>query len=348
MLSVRNITAGYDEHIVVEHVSFDVASGEFVGLIGPNGCGKTTLLRVISGVLPAKSGSVLVQGVPLEKLGRRQLARIMACLSQDLTLDLAFTVREITLMGRSPHLATFGRETQQDCEITERSMALADVSGLADRLVTEISGGERQRALIAMCLAQEPQVFLLDEPTSHLDIGHQLAILDLIRDLNRQTGMTVVAVFHDLNLASEYCDRLVVLHQGQVEALGPPDAVLTANMVSRVYGANVLAQLNPVSCRPHIVVSAGSNRRSHGMNGAISPCTGLQCKAKTIAFQDLDVRSSYNPDIQATGTGTDSVMVISGRDSEISYVGGHAKTGEIMAHAVISAMKDAILKTQRG
>ena len=140
-------------------------------------------------------------------------------------------------------------------------MALADVAHLADRPITEISGGERQRAFIAMCLAQEPKVFLLDEPTSHLDVGHQLAILDLIRSLNRDSGMTVVAVFHDLNLAAEYCDRLLVLENGRVEALGPPCDVLTAEMVRRVYNANVAAERNPVSGRPHIVISAGMNRR---------------------------------------------------------------------------------------
>ncbi len=137
-------------------------------------------------------------------------------------------------------------------------MALADVADIADRFMTEISGGERQRAFIAMCLAQEPQILLLDEPTSHLDVGHQLSLLDLVRRLNRRNGMTVVAVFHDLNLAAEYCDRLLLLHQGRTEALGSPEEVLTAEIIQRVYQAKVLTEPNQVSGKPHIVISAGT------------------------------------------------------------------------------------------
>ena len=260
MLSIQNIHAGYGGEPVLHGVSLDVADGEFVGLIGPNGCGKTTLLRVMSGVLPVQEGRVLIEGDDLKHVDRRLLARTMACLSQDLTLDLAFTVREVAMMGRAPHLGKFGQESREDHETVEAKMELADVAHLGDRPITEISGGERQRAFIAMCLAQEPRVFLLDEPTSHLDVGHQLAILDLIRGLNRDSGMTVIAVFHDLNLAAEYCDRLLVLTDGRTEAIGVPEDTLTADMIRRIYGANVLAEKNPVSGKPHIVIAADMNR----------------------------------------------------------------------------------------
>jgi len=259
VLSVENVSAGYGEKLVVEDVTMRVRPEELVGLIGPNGSGKTTLLRVISGVLPPARGQVLLQGAPLRSLGKRRLAQLMACLSQDLASDLAFTVREIALMGRSPHLARIGRETRKDSEVAEKAMALADVAHIADRFMTELSGGERQRAFIAMCLAQEPQVLLLDEPTSHLDIGHQLSILDLVRKLNRQNGMTVVAVFHDLNLAAEYCDRLILLDRGRTVASGAPGDVLTAEIIERVYQAKVLTEPNPISHRPHIVISAGTS-----------------------------------------------------------------------------------------
>ena len=264
MVSIQDIWAGYGSQQVLRGVSLDVADGEFVGLIGPNGCGKTTLLRVISGVLAPERGRVVISGIDLREIGRRRLARIMACLSQDLALDLPFTVEEVALMGRSPHLPRLGRETQKDLEVVDRAMALADISHLRGRPITEISGGERQRAFIAMCLAQEPRVFLLDEPTSHLDVGHQLAILDLIHNLNRDTGMAVIAVFHDLNLAAEYCDRLLVLQDGRTDALGAPAEVLTAEMIERVYGATVFAEPNPVSKRPHIVIAAGMNRPERG------------------------------------------------------------------------------------
>jgi len=234
----------------------EVADGEFLGLIGPNGSGKTTLLRVASGVLAPSQGRVGLRGIDLHDIGRRRLARTMAFLPQDLALDFSFTVREVASMGRSPHLPRIGGQTRRDLEITERAMELTGVAHLADRIVTELSGGERQRVFIAMCLAQEPELLVLDEPTNHLDIAHQLSALDLIQRLNRRTGMTVIAVFHDLNLAAEYCQRLAVLDRGRLEALGSPEHVLTADMILRVYGVNVLIERNAVSDKPHIMVSA--------------------------------------------------------------------------------------------
>lgn len=269
MLSIENISAGYDGELVLRNVSMKAQAGRFIGLIGPNGSGKTTLLRVISGVLVPKAGQIFLNGTRLEKISRRNLAQTLACLSQDISLDLSFTVYEIILMGRSPHLPKMSKETTKDFEIAKRAMKLADVSHLADRLITEISGGERQRALIAMCLAQEPKVLLLDEPTSHLDIAHQLSALDLIRKLNRQAGMTVIAVFHDLNLAAEYCDKLLVLDRGGVEAFGSPEDVLTTDMILKVYGAKVQILQNPASNKPHIVLTADMNHSANMEGGRL-------------------------------------------------------------------------------
>ena len=259
MLSINNVSAGYGGEHVLRNVTLEVGDGEFVGLIGPNGSGKTTLLRVVSGVLPVASGKIMLQGKRLSSIARRDLAKRMACLSQELSLNLSFTVREVALMGRAPHLRKIGGESRRDREVAERAMGLADVSHLADRLITEISGGERQRAFIAMCLAQEPKVLLLDEPTSHLDIGHQLLVLDLIRRLNRESGMTVIAVFHDLNLAAEYCGRLHLLDHGSVQAQGSPHEVITTDVIRQVYGVRVLSLENPVSHNPHIVIYAGAD-----------------------------------------------------------------------------------------
>ena len=255
MLSLQNIIAGYAGRLVLQNVSVNVTAGEFIGLIGPNGSGKTTLLRVISGVLPARQGDVRLGGRNLREMSRRDVAKRVAHLLQECATGMAFSVREVVLMGRSPHLPRFGRETQRDLAIVERALKMANVSHVAERPITEISGGERQRAFIALCLAQEPQVLLLDEPTSHLDLGHQLSILNLIRNLNRQARMTVVAVFHDLNLAAEYCDRLVLLDQGRLVAAGTPADVLTTEMILNVYGVNVLVECNPVSGGPHIVLA---------------------------------------------------------------------------------------------
>ena len=256
MLSIQKISAGYGDKIVLSDVNMDVEAGDFVGLIGPNGSGKTTLLRVISKVLKPFEGHVLLNGEDIETVSRSVLARSMAFLTQEISLNLPFTVRQMTLMGRFPYLSQYGKESDEDIAIAEDAMKMADVLHLADQYITEVSGGERQRALIAMCLAQQPDILLLDEPTNHLDIGHQLAVLDLIRKLNRQTNMTVVAVFHDLNIASEYCDKIMVLDKGQVAEFGTPKEVLTSEMILEVYRAKVVTEVNPVSQKPHIVIAA--------------------------------------------------------------------------------------------
>ncbi|MFH0965109.1 MAG: ABC transporter ATP-binding protein [Planctomycetota bacterium] len=257
MLSIEKLTTGYGGKAVLDGVDLAVRDGEFVGLIGPNGCGKTTLLRTISGVLSPMEGRVLLKGTDLHEIERRTLAKTIACLSQDLKPELPFTVREVALLGRTPHLPRIGGETQKDLEIVQRAMQATETLHLAERPITELSGGERQRVFIAMCLAQEPEVLLLDEPTSHLDIGHQLSVLELIRGLNRRTRVTVVAVFHDLNLAAEFCETLVMINAGKVRAVGRPEEVLTSDMIREVYAVNVLMERNPVSNKPHIVVTAG-------------------------------------------------------------------------------------------
>src|SRR5208283_2080078 len=194
----------------------------------------------------------------VELIDKRSLARTMAYLPQDLVIELDFTVRELALMGRSPHLSRFVRESDDDCRVAEEAMRLADVLHLADRPVTALSGGERQRTLIAMCLAQEPKILLLDEPTNHLDLAHQLSILDLIARLNRDQGLAVVAVFHDLNLAAEYCGRLLLLDSGRMAAQGTPVEVITEEAIRRVYGVQVAVQANGRSQRPHVVLTAGT------------------------------------------------------------------------------------------
>ncbi|MCY2991468.1 MAG: heme ABC transporter ATP-binding protein [Planctomycetota bacterium] len=276
MLAIDNVTAGYGRRAVLQQVALRVAPGEFLGILGPNGCGKTTLLRVLGGVLPTSAGTVSLRDTDLRRFDRRRLARTMACLLQEFTLDLEFTVREVVLLGRSPHLPRFGIETKRDFDIAQQAMDRADVSHLADRLFPAISGGERQRVLLAMCLAQEPEVLLLDEPTSHLDIGHQLSILDLIARLNREAGMTVIAVFHDLNLAAEYCQRLLMMDRGRVAAVGTPVDVLTPETIRTVYGVAVRVDRNPLSGKPQVVLAAGlsQDRESAGSIATNSPRQG--------------------------------------------------------------------------
>jgi iron complex transport system ATP-binding protein len=298
MLSLHNVSAGYGGTLALRNVTMEVAQGTFVGIIGPNGCGKTTLLRVTTGTLLPAAGEIRLQGRPLQWITRRQLARTVACLPQHLAVDLAFTVHELVLMGRSPHVSRIGGETNRDLEIVQRAMAQADVLHLADRPVTELSGGERQRAYLAICLAQEPGLLLLDEPTNHLDLRHQLSLLDLIITLNRQTCMTVLAVFHDLNLAAQYCDRLLLLDRGRIAATGSPRDVLAEETLYKVFGVTVCVQYDPSSQRTQVMVGRKTNHTErlttaatsgHQRMPSWSPTTASLPSVSCAATRDLSL-----------------------------------------------------------
>jgi iron complex transport system ATP-binding protein len=254
MLTLRNLSAGYPHHPVLHGINLNVRPGEWLGLIGPNGCGKTTLLRVASGTMHPMQGNVLLQNVELNAYAPRTLAKLRACLPQDFSLDFPFTVREIVHLGRSPHISMLGSETQADNVIVENALHATDMLPLAGQPITQISGGERQRAFIALCLAQEPKLLLLDEPTSHLDVAHQLSLLNLLKELNQKQGLTIVAVFHDLNLSAEYCDRLAVLRAGHLETVGTPEEVLTTERLKQTFGTELYVGKNPKTGKAHVFV----------------------------------------------------------------------------------------------
>ncbi|QBD78261.1 ABC transporter ATP-binding protein [Ktedonosporobacter rubrisoli] len=239
VMQLSAVSFGYERKPLLYDVSLRIAPGEMVGLLGPNGSGKTTLLRILSGVLQPQEGQVLLEGRELTQWGRRGVARRIAVVPQELHMPFAFTVEHMVSLGRTPFISSFlGTRTKQDLAIVQDAMQAAGVSGLAERVFNELSGGERQRVMIAMALAQQPAVLLLDEPTSHLDIRYQVETLELVQELNRERGMTVVAAIHDLNLAARYFPRLILFQRGVVADAGPAE-VLEPGLLKRVYGIGV-------------------------------------------------------------------------------------------------------------
>lgn len=252
VLSVDRVAFQYGDVPVLRDVSLELLPGSFVGLVGPNGSGKTTLLRIAAGLLMPSRGSVKLRGQPMKKLSRMQVARQLALLPQSPNLPGAFTAWELVLMGRTPFLGFLGRESDRDIAAAERAMGLVQCQHMSDRRMEELSGGEQQRVLMARVLAQEPEVLLLDEPTAHLDMQHQIAVIDLVAELV-EGGMAALGVFHDLNLAACYCDRLAVLSQGRLVAEGTPNEVLRADTLSEVFHVDLCLAPHPRGGAPAVL-----------------------------------------------------------------------------------------------
>ncbi len=243
LLRLRGVEAGYrtasGSRRVLRGVDLEVGRGEMVGLLGPNGSGKTTLLRVMAGTLVVDAGEVELRGRPLATWSRREVARSVAVLPQSLELPAGFRVSEVVTMGRTPHAASWFGWGAHDRRAVADALRDADAADLADRPVGELSGGERQRVLVALALAQEPELLLLDEPTTHLDVAHAASLLASLARLQQSRDLTVVVVLHDLVLASAWLRRIVVMEGGSVAADGPPDEALTPEIVRRAYGVAV-------------------------------------------------------------------------------------------------------------
>jgi iron complex transport system ATP-binding protein len=254
MLDVKNVISGYAGKAVIKDVSFTAAEGEFIGIIGPNGAGKSTLMRTISRVLRPKSGSISIGAKDIFSMPQKDFARSVAFVSSDPAIVFPFTGLEVVMMGRFPYLKMFGSESKEDIEAVERAVAATDCAAVISRPIDRLSAGERQRVLIAKALAQEPGLMLLDEPTSHLDISHQVQVLDILKGLSEKK-ITVITVLHDLNLAAEYCDRLILIDDGVISSSGTPKEVLDYRMIERVYKTVVVVRENPVSGKPYVLLA---------------------------------------------------------------------------------------------
>ncbi|MFH1564143.1 MAG: ABC transporter ATP-binding protein [Nitrospirota bacterium] len=259
MLKVQNIKAAYQDRVVIENVSFEVKEGEFLGIIGPNGAGKTTLIKVMTGVKRSASGEVLLDEKPISSLSRRQIAQIMAVVPQGIFIPPLFTVEDVVLMGRYAHQRNRFGITKEDMSVCEEAMKKTDTITFRHRQINELSGGERQEVIIARALAQEPKIFMLDEPTANLDIKHQMRVLGLVKTLVREHKITTVMVIHDLNLAARFCDRLILLHNQRILADGISQQVLTPKNLLEAYEVEVKVEYNELLRVLQVIVIEGKN-----------------------------------------------------------------------------------------
>jgi len=254
IIQAENVRMVYEGRTVLDEISFSVRRGECLGIIGPNGSGKSTLLKLLSGIEDVTSGRIDVNGKPVRKYPRKELAKWLAVLQQESLPPVGFTVREVVEMGRYPFQNWLGQEKDEYQSLIDTILEKMGLSHLSDRHLEQLSGGERQRVALGKTMAQKPKLLMLDEPTTYLDIGHQIHLMDRIREWQLDEKMTVIAVLHDLNLAALYCDRLLLLHSGRVIKEGPPEGILQAGLIEQVYGTSPAVLWHPVYHVPQIIL----------------------------------------------------------------------------------------------
>jgi iron complex transport system ATP-binding protein len=258
-IKAENMTLGYGSYSVVRNLGFEMLAGSITGLVGPNGCGKSTIIKALSRVLKPQAGMVNLNGREISDIPRLELARLMGVVPQIPLLPSTFNAFEIVLMGRNPHLGLFQYEGARDIAIATEAMEKTRTWHLAERKIGELSGGEIQCVVIARVLAQQTQVILMDEPTANLDIGRQIEVMDLMQNLCREQGLTVGVALHDLNLAVQYCDRLILLSDGGIQATGTPGEVVTEANIHAVYGVG--SSVYCIDGMPAVLPRAGSRRQ---------------------------------------------------------------------------------------
>jgi len=259
---------------VINRMEFTVRQGEIVGVIGPNGSGKSSLLKLLAKLVRPQEGTIQLFGAELGALSRESISRQVAYMPQELSSDFPFSVLDMVLMGRFPYRRgglwnLVGWERQEDLAVAEEVMAQTDVTHLANRMVDTLSAGERQRVLLARALAQVPRVLMLDEPTAHLDLNHQLDVCRILQRVHEQSQMTVLLVSHDINLASQYCDRILVMKQGAVVCIGPPQDVIHPRILTEVYGCQVLVDVHPDTGLPRVSLPSQDRHQTVAVSGML-------------------------------------------------------------------------------
>ncbi|MGX1852144.1 ABC transporter ATP-binding protein [Streptomyces sp. NBC_01456] len=272
-LTAEQVTLAYDQRVIAENLSVAIPDRSFTVIVGPNACGKSTLLRALSRMLKPAAGSVLLDGSAISSQPAKKVARTLGLLPQSSLAPDGITVADLVARGRYPHQGLLRQWSAQDERIVRESMAATGVETLAERCVDELSGGQRQRVWIAMALAQQTPLFLLDEPTTYLDIQHQIEVLDLCAELHEEQGRTLVAVLHDLNHAARYATHLIAMKDGAVVAEGAPGDIVTAELVERVFGLGCQIIEDPETGTP-LVVPAARRSRHRGGRAVAQPAPG--------------------------------------------------------------------------
>lgn len=253
-IDILHLNFSYENQPVLSDIGFSVYENHFFVIIGPNGSGKSTLLKVLAGILSAKASSIHILGKSIHRYSRKSLARTLALVTQNTPVDFPFSVLDVVLTGRAPHLGVLGLEQAKDLKIAEQALEFTGVAHLARRKMDQLSGGEQQRVFIARAICQEPEIILLDEPTASLDLAHQVKIMDLMEKLKKETGITVIMVSHDINLASMYADTLLLLSRGRIACIGSPGEVITYRNLEEAYGCTLLVDQNPLGDYPRITL----------------------------------------------------------------------------------------------
>ncbi len=256
LFELENINTGYHpEQTILEDLTFSIEEGEFIGIIGPNGSGKSTLLRTLGKLLPLHSGTLYFKGRLLKDWKRKELAKEIALVEQELPLVFGYTIEQLVLMGRFPYLKAWQTESEKDYEIIEEAMKLTSIWDLRKHLYNELSGGERQRVMLARALAQDTKILFLDEPTAHLDLNHQIELLDLVSQLNKTQKHTILFISHDLNLASNYCSKLILLYKGKLHKIGTPEEILSKECLEKIYNIKLEILEHPTTGKPLVIPS---------------------------------------------------------------------------------------------